>query len=296
MASEPLRLTASVLAAYRPGACVAVAMGSILHLPRRRPTPYAVAGRGMRARGYGLGSERGASAPPPASETAIIPMRGVLETRATDRDSDCGHTESCGYDTIAADILGALADPGVGQGLLDIDSCGGDVEGLEETAIRVRAGVVELGKPLIGLVNEKCFSAAAWFAWMVCDGIFLPRRARIGSVGAYVAFESDAGALLKAGRSVYVGRRPAGKGKPHSDEALDDIGKARIDRLADEGASAFFEAVETYRGIPAATAESWNGDTFTGQLAVDAGLADGIGSMDEVIALAESWPRAAKAA
>ena len=58
----------------------------------------------------------------------------------------------------------------------------------------------------------------------------------------------------------------------------------------------FFDSIAALRGIPAATVEGWNGDTFTGTLAVDAGLADGVGSLEQVIALAESWPRAREAA
>jgi capsid assembly protease len=286
VAAEPLRLTRSILAAYRPGACVAIELGAPAGIQAKRPTPYA------RARAYELGGSSAVAAPAPASETAIIPVRGVLEQRGS--VWDCG--ETCGYDTIEADILGALSDPGVGQGVLAIDSPGGDVAGLEQAIVRIRAGALAIGKPLLAYVDESCFSAAFWLAAGVCDGIYLPPSGRIGAVGSCVVCESDAGRLAKEGVEVYVGRRPAGKYKPNASEPFDDLGRARIDRLADEGAARFFAAIEMTRGVPAATVESWNGDTFTGADAIDLGLADGMGSMEEIIALAEAWPRAEAAA
>lgn len=283
MPREPLRLTSSLLATYRPGACVAVAMGAPVGISRKRPTPFAV-----RARAYSVGSSGARGATPPASETAIIPIRGVLEQRAS--AWDCG--ETCGYDTIECDILGALSDPGVGQGVLDVDSNGGDVAGLEEMIKRCRAAVLALGKPLIGYVNEAAFSAGWWLAAGICDALYLPLSGRVGSIGSCVVAENEAGRLLKEGREVYVGRRPAGKMRPSGVEPFGDLERARIDRLADEGAARFFAAVEALRGIPAATAEAWNGDTFTGLAAYEAGLVDGVASLEEVIALAETWPRA----
>lgn len=285
MPREPLRLTDAFLARYRPGACVAVAIGGPVGIPRRRPTPYAL----PRARAYVASNARADVAlPPPGPETAIIPIRGVLEQRGS--EWDCG--ETCGFDTIERDVLGALADPGVGQGVVDIDSHGGDIAGGEQAIARIRAGVVASGKPLLGYVNEACFSMGFWLLAGICDAIYLPPSGRIGSIGACVVAENEAGKLAKEGRSVYVGRRPAGKMKPSAVEPFDDLGRKRIDALADEGAARFFAAVEAFRGIPAATVEGWNGGTFTGQAAVDVGLADGIGSLEQIVALAESWPRA----
>lgn len=258
-------------------------MGAPLGIPRRRPRPYAISARAV----VEAGSARRGNLPPPGPETAVIPVRGVLEQRGS--DWECG--ETCGYDTIEADILGALSDAGVGQGVLDVDSPGGDDPGMEQAILRIRAGVVALGKPLLGYVNEFAASAAVALMVGVCDAIYLPPSGRMGSIGELVVFGSEARRLAKEGVDIYVGRQPSGKAKPHPAEPLDEVGKERIDRMAAEAATRFFALVERCRGIPEATLRAWNGDTFTGAAAVETGLADGVGSLDEVIALAETWPR-----
>ena len=289
MTRLPLRLTPATLATYRPGGLVAVALGAYAGIPAKRPRPRLVArsaAPALRTRAFSGAAGRG-SPVVPAAMTAIVPVRGALEQRAS--IWDCG--EPCAYDTIEEDILEALSDPGVGQAILDVDSPGGDVPGLEQAILRIRAGVVALGKPLLGYVNEFAASAALWLMLGVCDGVYLPPSARMGSIGSVVIFGSDARRLAKEGTDIYVGRDPGGKMNPNPLEALDALGKARIDRLAAEGAGRFYAGVEALREIPAAELRAWNGEVFTGQVAADMGIADGVFSLEQTIALAESWPR-----
>jgi ClpP class serine protease len=279
---EPLRLTSATLAQHRPGALVAVALGALAGIPTKRPRPYLVARAAeVLAPGAPVGSQVRAA-------TAVIPVRGVLTQYAS--ISDCG--EPCSYEAIEADVLAVLADPGVGRVILDVDSNGGDVPGLEDTGARIRAAAVASGKLLLGFTPGNAMSAAYWLLAMTCEGIYLSRSARIGAIGSCVVWTSEARRLAREGTDVYVGRRPAGKFRPNDVEALDDIGKARIDALADEGAVRFVEGVAALRGIPAATVEGWNAGAFTGEAAVSVGLADGTGRLEEIVALAENWPLA----
>lgn len=285
MPREPLRLNSETLAAHRPGALVAVALDAVAGIPRKRPTPYLLG----RAGGFGPPSSgaRGSLLGPTGAATAVLPIRGVLTQYST--ISDCG--EPCSYEQIEGDLLALNADPGVGRVVVDIDSNGGDVPGLEDMGARVRAAYDASGKLLLGYTPGNALSAAYWLLAMTCQGIYLSASGRMGAIGSCVVARNEARRLAKDGIEVYIGRRPAGKFKPNDCEPFDDVGKSRIDRLADEGAARFLAAVERARGIAAATVESWSADTFTGAHAVAAGLADGVGRLEEIVALAESWPR-----
>lgn len=282
----PLALTAKTLALYRPGALVAVALGALADFPAVRPVAY-----NARASADGVEVVQ-AAAPRPGSLTRVVQVRGALVQRAG--DLPCGGY-ACGYDSIEEDVKASCRDAGVGQLLLDVDSNGGDVAGLEEGGRRMRSMIVASGKPCIGFVNEKAFSAALYLMLALCDGIYVPASGRMGCVGAVVGFKSNARKLAEAGEDVYIARDPAGKMVPNSDEPLDELGKSRLDRFAAEGSARFFAFVATGgargKGIPENVARSWNGDTFTGATCVTAGLADGVQSLEETIALAESWPR-----
>lgn len=280
MPREPLRLTASTLAAHRPGALVAVELGALAGIPREAPRAYLAA---RAADGAVRPAPLGA---PATSTTAILPIRGALTQYRT--ISDCG--EPCSYEAIEEAALAMNADPGVARVILDIDSNGGDVPGLEDAGARIRAAFDASGKLLVGFTPGSCMSAAYWLLAMTCQGIYLSRSGRIGAIGSCVIFESEARKNEAEGRDHYVARRPAGKFRPNPVEPLDDLGRARLDALADEGAVRFVAAVAAARGLPEATVEGWNAGTFTGEAAVSAGLADGVGRLEEIVALAESWP------
>lgn len=284
MTTRPLRLDRSLLAAHRPGALLAVELGAAASIPRRRPRSYQVrAVEQIAAGAVGI-------LPPPAPGVAVVEVRGVLEQRAS--WYSCG--ETCGYDELEERFVAAAFDPGVGSILLDVDSPGGDDPGLDQGVARMRAAKEACGKPVLGYVNEYAASAACWLLAGVCDGIYLPRTGRIGSIACVVIHETDARAIAEAGTDVYVGRGLPGKMKPNGVEPLDELGKARIDALAAAGTERIIAAMVAYRGDRGVTADAiraWNGALFTGPDAVAAGLADGVGSREETISLAANWPR-----
>ncbi len=273
----PARLTASLLAAYRPGSLVAVALGMAANLPRKRPRGYTVHARAQTA----PGGPR-APLPPPAPGTAVVRIVGVLEQRAN--AWSCG--ETCGYDTIEADLCEALSDPGVGSVVIACDTPGGDVPGLEEATARIRAVVDALGKPVIGYADELVASAGVYLMLGVCDRLYLPRSGRIGSISSACIFQSEARALRKAGIDTYIARGLPGKMDPNPLEPLSPLGKARLDAHALECSERFIAFVAQRRGIDPETIRSWSADIFTGEAAVTVGLADGIGSLEGTIALA----------
>lgn len=281
--TAPALLTPRLLAAHRPGAQCFVAEGSHARLPRRRPRGYLRAARlGLRAEATTLG---GKAAVEEAKVPAIVEVRGVLEQRAS--LWSCG--ESSGYDELEERFAAAVCDPGVSAVILDMDSPGGDGAGLEQLVGKCRRLADEIGKPILGYVNEFAASAALWILVGVCDAIYLPPSGQMGSIGCVVPFATEARALRKAGVDPYIARAPAGKMRPNPIEALDPIGKARLDQLAAEGEARFVAAIAARRGVQADVIRGWNAGLFTGAAAVSAKLADGLAlaGLDTVIAYAD---------
>lgn len=276
MPRTPARLDHALLAAHRPGALVAVGLGLPAGLPARRPRGFALFAAEQ------VSTSPGGRLPPPAPGVALVQVRGVLEQRAS--WYSCG--ESDGYDAIEERFASAIFDPGVGSVVLDADSPGGDDPGLEQLIQRMRAMKAATGKPVLGYVDELAASACCWLLAGACDRIMLPRSGRIGSIAQVVIYQSEARAEASAGRDTYVARGLPGKMVPNSLEPLDELGKARLDAHALAGTERFIEQMVAFRGLSAATIRAWNGSIFTGAAAVAAGLADGVGTLEETISLA----------
>jgi ClpP class serine protease len=279
---EPLRLTRSLLAAYRPGSLICVGEGLAAGIPAKRPTGYLLHASASTGR---LRAESGSSRRSPAAPeraTAVIAVRGVLEQRAG--LWSCGETG--GYDEIGERFDAAAFDPGVGSLVIDADSPGGDDPGIEAFIARCQATKAATGKPVLGFVNELAASAMCWILAGVCDAIYLPRSGRIGSIAQVVVHQTEARALADSGVDTYVARGLPGKMDPNGLEVLSELGKARLDELAAAATERFIEQMVAFRGLDAATIRTWNGGMFTGQAAIDVGLADGLGSLEQTIALA----------
>lgn len=293
MPRQPTRLTRSLLAAVRPGVQCFVAEGLTAGVPVRRPRGFGLAPRAgasaappayrAAARAGKLAAQAGAlrsQAPAPRSQVATIEIRGALEQRAS--FWSCGEVDA--YDAIEARFVEAYTDPAVCALVLDGDTPGGEGPGLEQTIARMRALVDAHGKPVLWFCNELTASAGLWIAAGVADGIYLPPSGRIGSIGCVVVHQSEARGLAEDGVDTYVARDPVGKMVPNNVEALDELGKARLDALAVEGADRFRLAIAARRGVSVARLRETNGAIYTGAAALAVGLADGLGSLEDVIA------------
>lgn len=132
----------------------------------------------------------------PETGIARIPIEGILVHRLGLLDPWFGMT---GYDGIETKFLAAISDPEVEGILLDIDSPGGEVYGVE--------GVVDAifeargAKPIWALINERASSAAYWLA-SAAHVVVAPASADTGSIGALVMHVSAKGAMDAAGYKV----------------------------------------------------------------------------------------------
>lgn len=191
----------------------------------------------------------------------------------------------CGYNMIARQFEDAYADPDVLGVWVEINSPGGAVSGLFSLVEEIAMGTESMGgKPVYAWINEQACSAAYAIA-SVCDRIYGPRDAMVGSIGCVVVHTSVANALDEAGVSVTVIRSGERKMRGNPYEELDDPTQAKLQASVDDVRNRFANLVAMGRGITAQDALATEADWFEGQEATSLGL------MDEVLAERTAWAR-----
>ena len=150
----------------------------------------------------------------------------------------------------------------------------------------MRSMVEASGKPVVAYVDEQAASAAYWIAAGVADAIYVPPTGRVGSIGCLAVHVDESGAAEQAGLRYTIIRDPAGKAAGSPLEPLTDVGRARLTRDVGAATAGFVAAVSARRNIAPEAIRGLDGDMLAGDAAVAAGLADGVSTLERVIALA----------
>ena len=251
IASQPWAITAEALEL----------IDSIAH--RANESPEAVAAKlGRPLQGTRTMEVRG--------NVAILPVIGPI-FRYADIFTEISGASS--VDTMALDLQTALDDPKVDAIVLEIDSPGGMVAGISEFADMVRAA----DKPVTAYVGAKAASAAYWVA-AAADEIVMDKSAEVGSVGAVMQMNVG---VDKNTRDIISSQSPNKRPDPNTDAGLIEL-QSRIDGLA----QVFIESVADFRGVDAETVINGfgRGGMKLGEAAVQAGMADRLGSLESTIA------------
>lgn len=201
----------------------------------------------------------------------------------------CGPLEHHGgmwfesYEQILNRVEGAMLDEDVHAVILDIDSPGGEVSGLQETVRRIRAMREEHSKPVIAYADDEAYSAAYALA-CAADEIYIPDSGGVGSVGVLAEVCDRTEMTKEMGLRIEVVRSGNRKADGHPDIPLSDATIARVQARVDGLAKQFFALVSDVRPVSRADLEALEGACVYGKKAVAAGLADGIASFEEVFA------------
>ncbi|MDB5897794.1 MAG: family peptidase [Ramlibacter sp.] len=205
------------------------------------------------------------------AHTAVIQIEGEI-----------GPKSEASAESIIAAAKAAFEDQGAQGVVLLINSPGGSP---------VQAGIIndELKrlkakhkKPLYAVVEESCASAAYYIA-VSADRIFVDKASIVGSIGVLMEGFGFVGLMDKLG----VERRllTAGENKGFLDpfSPQTDRHKQHAQAMLDQIHRQFIDVVKTGRGkrlkeVP----ELFSGLFWTGQQAVDLGLADQLGNLDFV--------------
>jgi signal peptide peptidase SppA len=167
--------------------------------------------------------------------------------------------------------------------VFDCNSPGGTVYGVRELAEEIRAA--RGTKPLVAQVNATCASAAYWIA-SACDEIVVTPSGQVGSIGVYTIHEEISKFLAEQGITETI--ISAGKYKTEANpfEPLGDEARAAMQATIDRYYGMFVDAVAENRGAKPADVRNGYGQgrMVIADEAIEAGLADRIGTMAETLA------------
>jgi len=211
------------------------------------------------------------------SGVSVIPIAGPLVPR-TGNLKFCQQMTS--YETVAAKVDAALADPDVAHLVFDIDSPGGASTGAFELADRIQAaGQV---KPTSAIVNFNAMSGAYLLA-AACNEISLSQTGGVGSIGV-IAQHMDVSKMNEAMgvriTSVYRGDK---KNNLTPNEPLSDASMAQLSEMVDHTYGQFVDAVARFRSMPQSQVIDTQAGLYFGQNAIDAGLADRLETPQQAI-------------
>lgn len=211
---------------------------------------------------------------------AIISITGSLVNRGAWIGAYSGLVS---YEGIAAEIDTAMKDTEIHSILLDINSPGGEATGMFGVAQKVREAAAE--KPVVAVVNDIAASAAYGIASGAHEIVISP-TSFTGSIGVVMVHMDHSGELKKKGVKPTILQKGANKthGNPFGPLSGDAV--SSLNEMMTVLYDQFLETVAAGRGskLDAAAARATEAGIFVGAKAVDAGVADRVGTFDDVLA------------
>lgn len=205
---------------------------------------------------------------------ATIPVHGPIFRRA---DMFTNVSNSATVDAIARDFNKQLDDPSVSGIIFDIDSPGGEVNGINELSNMIYAA--RSVKPIVAYIGGEGNSGAYWLA-SACSKIVVDATGSVGSIGV-IAGVPDPNKENKRHIQFISSQSPNKRPDPTA-----EAGRGLFQSHVDELAGVFVDTVARNRNVKPETVvkDFGAGWLLVGQNAVRAGLADRVGSYEQVLA------------
>lgn len=221
--------------------------------------------------GFWWAGRDSASSATSGPHTAVVDIKGAI----------AGDANASAEFVIAA-MRSAMEDPGSRALVLLINSPGGSpVQAgmINDEIVRLKA---QYQKPIYAVVEETCASAAYYIA-AAADEIFVDKASIVGSIGVLMDGFGFTGIMDKLG----VERRllTAGENKGMLDpfSPLEESQRAHAQTMLNQIHQQFIDVVRAGRGDRLKeNADTFSGLFWTGQQAVELGLADKFGTLDSV--------------
>lgn len=216
--------------------------------------------------------------PTGATGIAVLPIYGTLVRRTVGLEAESGMAS---YQELATMLDTAVADPNVAAILLDIDSAGGESGGVFDLADRVAAAAKR--KPVWALANDMAFSAA-YAIGSAASRFIVTRTGGVGSIGVIAMHADQSVKDAKDGvryTTVFAGAR---KNDLNPHEPISDEAHAFLKNEVERVYGLFVETVSRNRGVSADAVRATEASIYYGADAVAAGLADAVGTFDDVLA------------
>lgn len=218
--------------------------------------------------------------------TAVLPLFGVVGHRMSAMDDISGGTST---ERFAAEFDAAVDNPDIARIVLDVDSPGGTVAGVDELSRRIYDA--RGSKPIIAVANSTMASAAYWIASSADEVVAIP-SATVGSIGVFGVHTDRSGADAKAGlkRTLVKAGKFKAEGSPF--EPLSEEDQEAMQEQVDEVYGMFVDAVARNRGISASAVRTGYGEgrAVTAQKAKSLGMVDRIATLEDVLGRPQPAP------
>lgn len=210
--------------------------------------------------------------------TAVIDIDGPIFRKANLFTQISGATS---IELLSRDFQTALDDPNVESILLNVDSPGGEVNGVSELAQQIYEARGR--KPIWAYVGGTAASGAYWLA-SAAERIVMHRSAMAGSIGVIASIVDENARQERLGvrkHEIISSQSPHKRADPAT-----DAGRAKLQGLVDDTAAQFIAEVAQHRGTTDAHVIERYGQGFVllGPAALAAGMADELNSYEKVIA------------
>ena len=210
---------------------------------------------------------------------AILPLTGIMEPRASDYTYYYGGTSTEAFGAMFDKVIG---DPSIKAVVLDVFSPGGMVYGTPELARKIHNA--RGSKPIVAIANPMAASAALWVS-TAADRVYVTPSGDMGSHGAYSMHVDESKMLEDMGVKVtytYAGAHKV-EGNPYepASESFLQNEQSDINDIMD----AFTADLAKHRGKTAGYVREnfGQGRLLSAKKAVEAGMADGVATFEQVV-------------
>ena len=212
---------------------------------------------------------------------AVIPLTGIIAHRIGMVENVSGPSGTS-VEGFRNTLRAALASKEVGSVVIDVDSPGGAVEGVQEIADEILASRGD--KPIVAVANGLAASAAYWIASAADEFSVIP-SGQVGSIGVFAAHEDISQALEDSGVNVTLIHAGKFKVEGNPFEPLSDEARAHIQERVDATFNKFVGSVAAGRGtdIPTVKKDFGQGRIVDADGAFKAGMADRIETLEQAI-------------
>ena len=212
---------------------------------------------------------------------AVIHIQGTLTNEYSPWNKYYGEVS---YDEIRASVVEAVNHAGVESILLNIDSPGGSVSGINELSTFITKVDAEF-KPVYSATGGQMASGGYWLG-SIGRQIYATELSSVGSIGVIAIHQERTKMLEEIGIKTTVIREGKFKALGNPYEKLTDEAKAKIQSELATVYDVFTRTVAQNRGVTQdfIKANAAEGEVFLGKRAQEVGLVDIIGSFDEAVA------------
>ena len=181
-------------------------------------------------------------------------------------------------------LRAVMADEAYRAVVLNVDSPGGSVDLIQESAAEIRG--MRGGKPLEAVANTMAASASYWLA-TAASRVSVTPSGMVGSIGVVAAHQDFSRMDEMAGvtTTLITSAHAPYKAEGAETAPLADEARAEMQRLVDAYEGQFIADVARQRGVSVAAVRSGfgGGRMRLAKEAVAAGMADGVATLDEVL-------------